>query len=113
MKVRSIVSVICLVLAPLLPGCTGSPKPRTFVGLVHIYGSEPHTSIGIEDEEDGQVYGVQEGTAGAAGGEFRPEDLRTLQGRRIEFTVKVISPRAAYPPGMDGTVEIVSWRVLD
>ncbi|GMO49903.1 MAG: hypothetical protein Pg6C_13050 [Treponemataceae bacterium] len=76
---------------------------QKFIGTVHVYGNEPRTYIGLKDESDGKVY-----TIANSGKEA---ELRLLQGKRIEFTVKIEEPRS-YPPA-DGVVTIISYAVLD
>jgi hypothetical protein len=74
-------------------------------GMVNIYGSEPHTFAGIESE-DGKTYAVYP--------REKEEEIRPLQGRLIEFTVRFL----AEPAGegslylKDGTVTPLSWRIL-
>jgi hypothetical protein len=80
-----------------------SPAPRKFIGSVHIYGSEPHTYVGLQDESDGKVYALADGE--------KESELRGLQGKRVEFSVKTGEPRA-YPPS-DGTVTVISYKILD
>jgi hypothetical protein len=74
-------------------------------GMAHIYGGESHTFAGIESE-DGKIYAV-----------YPPEkeaEIRSLQGRLIEFTLRFLE----VPMGegslylKDGTVTPLSWRLL-
>ena len=73
-------------------------------GKIQIYGNEPHTFVGII-AENGQEYAV-----------FPPskeEELRTLQGYLIEFTVVLLDE----PQGFGslflkgGTVTPIEWTV--
>ena len=77
----------------------------TIRGKIQIYGSEPHTFVGIV-AENGTEYAV-----------FPPskeEELRMLQGYLIEFTV-VLSDE---PQGFGsmflrgGTVTPIEWKIL-
>ena len=78
---------------------------RTVIqGTVRIYGSEPHTFVGIA--ADGKAYAV-----------YPPEkeaELRELQGRLMRFTVRFIEPPQTYGSLFlqDGCVEIVSMQPL-
>jgi hypothetical protein len=90
-----------LALAPHLAGM--SPPAQKFVGSVRIFGSEPHTYVGIRDEKDGKVY-IPDTLENEAA-------LRELQGLRIEFTVK-FSERNTFPPA-DGAVTVISYRILN
>jgi hypothetical protein len=74
--------------------------------MVRVYGSEPHTYAGIVSEDD-KVYAV-----------YPPEkeaELRKLQGRRLELTVRFLDPPQGYGSVFlkDGTVTPVSWKILD
>jgi hypothetical protein len=70
--------------------------------MVRIYGSEPHTYAAIVSGDE--VYGV-----------YPPEkerELRLLQGRALEFTVRILDQPA--PPGFSGgMVTPLSWKFLD
>ncbi|MDR1785429.1 MAG: hypothetical protein LBR23_03045 [Spirochaetaceae bacterium] len=77
---------------------------QTLVGSVRVYGSEPHTYVAIVSEADGRVYAVEGPKA---------EDLRRLQGQRLEFTVKILPQKPAYPPGLDGAAELISWKAAE
>jgi hypothetical protein len=84
----------------------GNSERREILGRVKIYGSEPHTYVGIESTEDGTVYSV-----------YPPEKelaLRNLQGRVIRFKVKVLDKPQGYGSLMltGPTVTPVSWKVL-
>jgi hypothetical protein len=73
-------------------------------GMVRIYGSEPHTLVGIAS--NGKMYAV-----------YPPEkemELRELQGRLIEFTVRFLDPPQGYGSLFlqDGCVEVVSWKAV-
>ena len=74
-------------------------------GRVKIYGSEPHTFVGIEDER---------GTQFAVYPPEQEEKLRQLQGRLIEFTVimldKPMGEGGLYLKG--GTVNPVEWSII-
>lgn len=71
-------------------------------GRVQIYGNEPHTYVGIIDENDVE-YLVTPPSVG--------DELRKLQGRLIEFTVVIVSES----PSMflkGGTVKPVEWKII-
>jgi hypothetical protein len=76
------------------------------IGQVAIYGSEPHTFAAIVGE-DGKTYVVYP--------KEKEREMWSLQGRRIEFTVRFLDN----PQGegslylRDGTVTPLSWRIID
>jgi hypothetical protein len=84
---------------------TGTENTAKLIGRVQIYGNEPHTFVGIVDEE---------GTEYAVYPPAEEEKLRALQGRLIEFTVVFLDgPRGEgglYLKG--GTVTPVSWEII-
>lgn len=74
-------------------------------GMVHIYGSEPHTYPGIESE-DGRIFAVYP---------YEKEtEISALQGHLIEFTVRFLENPAGEGSLYlrDGTVTPLSWRIL-
>jgi hypothetical protein len=77
---------------------------QKFIGSVRIYGSEPHTYVGIVNEKDDKMYRLSNNT--------KDSELRALQGKRIEFTVKALSDgKGSYPPA-DGVITLLSYKVL-
>jgi len=85
---------------------TGENNTTTITGRVQIYGSEPHTFVGIIDHQDGTEYAVYPPSEEKA--------LRGLQGRLIEFTV-VKQNEPMGPGGLQlkgGTVTVIEWRIL-
>ena len=72
--------------------------------MVEIYGNEPHSFVGIVDE-NGIEYTV-----------YSPEsvkELRMLQGHLIKFTVVFVEPQnyqSMYLKG--GTVTPLSWEII-
>jgi hypothetical protein len=86
-----------------LASCVSAPG-RTLTGVVRIYGSEPHTWAGINSEPDDKIYLI-EGRAAEA-------ELRAMQGKRMEFTVRISEHKSAYPM-VDGIAELISYRVVD
>jgi len=75
------------------------------LGKIQIYGNEPHTFVGIVDE-NGTEYAVYPPSM--------DEKLRSLQGHLIEFTV--ILPDKPHGFGSlflkGGTVKPVKWEVI-
>ena len=77
----------------------------TFLGRVQIYGNEPHTFVGIIDENhiEYAVYSpAQEG------------ELKLLQGHLIKFTVILLNENHGYG-GLflkGGTVEPIKWEII-
>ena len=83
----------------------GTENMAKLTGRVRIYGSEPHTYVGIEDEK-GTVFAV-----------YPPEqekELRTLQGHLIEFSVIFLEEPKGYGSLFlkGGTVTPVKWEIL-
>jgi len=93
-------------------GSPGNSSPASEVentvkitGMVQIYGNEPHTFVGIVDE-NGTEYAVYPPSQEA--------ELRKLQGHLIEFTVIMLDePKGEgglYLKG--GTVTPISWEII-
>jgi len=74
-------------------------------GRVQVYGNEPHTFVGIIDE-NGAEYAVYP----------REQEivLRSLQGRLIEFTVILFNEPMNYGSQFlkGGTVEPIEWTII-
>ena len=83
----------------------GTKNMIKITGRISIYGSEPHTFVGIVDEM---------GTEFAVYPPEQEEKLRLLQGRLIEFTVimldKPMGEGGLYLKG--GTVNPVEWSII-
>jgi len=83
----------------------GTGNMTKIIGRVQIYGSEPHTFVGIVDEM---------GTEFAVYPPEQEEKLRQLQGRLIEFTVIALDePKGEgglYLKG--GTVNPLEWSII-
>ena len=76
------------------------------IGMARIYGSGLHTFAGIASE-DGKTYAVYP--------REKETEIRALQGRRIEFTVRFLKSPAG-EGGLylkDGTVTPLTWRILN
>ena len=73
---------------------------------VVVYGSEPHTYVGILSEGDGKLYAVYP--------PVQEEELRTLQGQRLEMTLRFLEKPQGYGSLFlkDGTVHPLSWNIL-
>ena len=83
----------------------GTEGLTKLTGRVQIYGSEPHTFVGIADEK-GTEFAV-----------YPPEQekiLRELQGHLIEFTVIFLDAPQGYGSLFlkGGTVTPVKWEIL-
>lgn len=74
-------------------------------GRILIYGNEPHTSVGIVDEK---------GTEYAVSPASREDELRTLQGHLIEFTVVFLDESQCNGSVclMGGTVTPLEWKII-
>jgi hypothetical protein len=89
----------------VLAGCMMA-NTQTIRCRVEVYGNEPHTYVGIRSEADGKLYAVHPPEQEAK--------LRTLQGRRLEMTLRFLEKPQGYG-GLflkDGTVSPVSWKIL-
>jgi hypothetical protein len=75
------------------------------LGKIQIYGNEPHTFVGIIDEN---------GTEYAVFPPAKEEELRTLQGYLIEFTVILLDEPQGYGSLFlkGGTVTPIKWEIL-
>jgi ABC-type oligopeptide transport system substrate-binding subunit len=85
---------------------SAAPKDTVIItGMVQIYGNAPHTFAGIASE-DGKTYAVYP--------REKEMEIRSLQGRRIEFTVRILESPAGEGSLYlkDGTVTPLSWRIL-
>jgi hypothetical protein len=82
---------------------TLTPARQKITGAVRIFGSEPHTYAAIQDEKDGKVYLIDDSAM--------EQELRAMQGKRIEFTIKIARAKPSYPPA-DGSVTVVSYKEL-
>jgi len=83
-------------------GKKDKPREGTLQGMIHIYGSEPHTWVGLETVPDGKVYAIVPPE--------KADEYRALQGRFME--VKVTFQDTALPPGLppgDGVITPLSW----
>ena len=75
-------------------------------GMVKIYGHEPFSYLGIEDQ-DGTQYAVHPLSVA--------DELSELQGRIIEFTVVFLDEQAPGMAGLmlrGGTVTPLSWKIV-
>ena len=79
---------------------------ETITGRIVIFGSEPHTFMGIV-ADDGTEYAVYSPA--------REAELRRLQGHKIEFTVVFLDEQQTYGSLFlkGGTVSPIEWKVLE
>ncbi|MDR3311724.1 MAG: hypothetical protein LBS64_01130 [Spirochaetaceae bacterium] len=89
------------------PGASGTDAKQpagavVILGRVRIYGSEPHTYVGIETQ-DGKYYAISSPE--------KEKEIWNLQGRLVEFTVFLSSRGSLFL--RDGTVTPLSWRTVD
>jgi hypothetical protein len=84
---------------------TGAEDMKKIIGRVQIYGSEPHTFVGIVDENgiEFAVYPPEQ-----------EEKLRILQGHLIEFTVTFMDEPQGYGSLFlkGGTINPVKWEII-
>jgi len=82
-------------------GKTDAAREAVLVGMVRIYGNEPHTWVGIDTGIEGKVYSVEPLETA--------RELRSLQGNLMEFKVRI---RNTALPGLEGIATMLSWRIL-
>jgi hypothetical protein len=84
---------------------TGTENMIKLMGRVQIYGNEPHTFMGIVDEN---------GTEFAIYPPAKEEELRKLQGHLIEFIVIFLDEPQGYGSLFlkGGTVTPVKWEII-
>ncbi|MHC6201743.1 hypothetical protein ACYULU_00950 [Breznakiellaceae bacterium SP9] len=113
MKLRILIAVVLVCTADLFACGTREVVHKVtgdetviITGTVHIYGSEPHTYVGIVSEDGSRTYAVYPHEKG--------EELRALQGRLIEFTVRFLEKSMGEGSLYlrDGTVTPFSWIIL-
>ena len=75
-------------------------------GRVQIFGSEPHTFVGIVDQ-NGSEYSIYP--------QSQEQVLRTLQGYLVDFTVMLLDEAQGYGSLFlrGGTVTVISWKVIE
>jgi hypothetical protein len=76
------------------------------IGKVRIYGNEPHTFVGIIDE-NGVEYAIYP--------QDKEEELRNLQGYLIEFNVIFVNDIQSYSSLFlkGGIVTPVRWKIIE
>jgi hypothetical protein len=99
-KTLAVLLALCFLLSAAF---TLTPARQKIIGAVRVFGSEPHTYAAIQDEKDGSVYLIDD-----SGME---QELRAMQGKRVEFTVKITRTKQSYPPA-DGSVTVASYKEL-
>jgi predicted membrane metal-binding protein len=76
----------------------------TITGRIQIYGNEPHTFVGIVDQQ-GVAYSIHP--------PHQEAELRKLQGQLIEFTVLVLDEPQDYAGMVLGkTLTLIDWKVI-
>ena len=83
----------------------GMGNTTIIVGKIQIYGNEPHTFVGIIDE-NGMEYAVYS--------LLYEDELRKLQGYLIEFKVVMLDKPHGYEGLLlkGGTVTPIIWKVI-
>ena len=84
---------------------SGTESTIKITGMVHIYGNEPFTFVGIVNEN---------GTEYAISPRSKEDELRKLQGHLIEFTVVLLEDTQVYGSLFlnGGTVTPISWEII-
>jgi hypothetical protein len=108
---RRVICFVVLVIATVISASafgsrdSATAKNQVIRGTVRIIGSEPHTAVAITTEDGGKSY--------LAVSQKNDKEIRDLQGHLIDFTVSPVSkPDLPIPPGIDGAVEVVSWKIV-
>ena len=106
MKHRIFTAVLIAVFFMLLPAaCKTQEKTNNeetvLQGTVKLYGSEPHTWVGIETIPGGIVYFVAPPETAS--------ELRKIRNQLLEFTVTIGGSKM---PGADGTATVIAWRII-
>jgi hypothetical protein len=84
---------------------SGKAQNPVIRGAVWIIGNEPHTMVTITSEDGSKSYLVVS--------QKNEKEIRDLQGRLVDFTVSTIEkPTSPVPPGIDGAVEVISWKIV-
>jgi len=98
----SLVIILCAQLLACATKKKEAPQEVVLQGMVKIYGSEPHTWVGIQTVPEGKVYAVNP--------REKAEELRNQQGYMLEFTVMLGNKTP--PRGLPEAVTMLSWRRL-
>lgn len=83
----------------------------SFRGRLVMMGNVPHTFSGIRTEDDSKTYAFVTTAS--------EEELLTLKGHLVEFVAILVSGAEAAKAGdasvylKDGTVRLVSWKIVD
>ena len=107
MKRRNTVLIILSVLLCSLIFCSYSKNKVSKVkGLIHVYGNEPFTYIGIETTDE------KEYTISAD--KKLIEELWATQGKYIEISGYIVKAETIREPGMlkDGKIEVLDWKYV-
>lgn len=108
MKRRNTVLIILSVLLCSLIFCSYSKNKISKVkGLIHVYGNEPFTYIGIETQ-DNKEYAI-------SADEKITADLWKTQGSLIEIEGYIVKPDTeGRAPGMlkNGKIEVLDWKYV-
>lgn len=99
--------LVATVVSSFAFGSRDSGKAQNLVirGAVLIIGNEPHTRVAITSEDGSKSYLVVSPK--------NEKEIRDLQGRLVDFTVSTIEkPASPVPPGIDGAVEVISWKIV-
>jgi hypothetical protein len=101
----TVLSVFSCVTGSNIQSGADAENTARITGSVRIYGSEPHTFVGIVDEK---------GTEYAVYPPSKEEELRKLQGHLIDFTVIFMDEPQGYGSLFlkGGTVTPVNWEII-
>ncbi len=107
MNITQIRKIILILLFCLLFCSYSKNKVSKVRGLIHVYGNEPFTYIGIETQ-DNKEYAI-------SAEEKITADLWKTQGSLIEIEGYIVKPDTAVKgPGMlkDGKIEVLEWKFV-
>ena len=107
MNITQIRKILLILLFCLIFCSYSKNKVSKVRGLIHVYGNEPFTYIGIETQ-DNKEYAI------SAADEVTAELWKT-QGSLIEIEGYIVKPETtAKQPGMlkDGKIEVTDWKYV-
>ncbi len=107
MKKTNTIFIILSVLLCSLIFCSYSKNKISKVkGLIHVYGNEPFTYIGIETTDE-KEYAI-------SADKKIIEELWATQGQYIEISGYIVKSETIKEPGMlkDGKIEVLDWKYV-
>ncbi len=105
-KTNTILIILSLFLCSLIFCSYSKNKISKVKGLIHVYGNEPFTYIGIETQ-DNKEYAI-------SADKKLIEELWATQGKYIEISGYIVKSETIKEPGMlkDGKIEVLDWKYV-